>query len=732
MTKIIYTRTDEAPALATHSLFPIVRKFLAWAGVSPELADISLAGRILAKFSQNFADGDSRRDALAWLGEMVKEPDANIIKLPNISASLSQLEEAVGELRSQGFSLPEWPKGNDSETPVGRAYAGILGSAVNPVLREGNSDRRVALSVKNYARENPHSMGEWSKDSRTHVASMSEGDFYSSEQSILIEKSDSFRIEFFDKEKKNRILKDNLLVEEGDIVDSAVMSCRSLRQFFADEMAQAKREGILLSLHLKATMMKVSDPIIFGHALEIYFKDVFEKYKNVFATLGVVPRNGLADLYVRIKSLSASVQDAIKKDIEACHDKGPDLAMVDSDRGITNFHVTSDVIIDASMPACIRNSGKMWGKDGKPHDTKALIPDRCYAGIYQEVLDFCKEQGAFNPATMGSVSNIGLMAGKAQEYGSHDKTFEMEEGGIIHIVNEEDKILMEHKIEKGDIFRVCQTKDKAIADWVKSAIKRAEATLQPMVFWLDKQRAHDRNLVESVNFHLHQKKNVGKIEISILAPREAMKYTLERVARGSDTISVTGNVLRDYLTDLFPILELGTSAKMLSIVRLLKGGGLFETGAGGTAPRHMRQFLDENHLRWDSLGEFLALSVSLQDLGEKTKNEKILRLAESLEKAIERHLKNGKAPSRKVGETDTRGSHFYLARYWAEELASVEEDPCVQKLHADLEKNEESVMEELREIQGTSVDIGGYYHPCPQKTSAAMRPSPTFNSIMDS
>ena len=730
--KIIYTQTDEAPALATHSLFPIIGKFLAWAGVVVELKDISLAGRILAKFSQSSSDGPHCEDALAGLGEMVKGPDANIIKLPNISASVSQLEEAIRELRAQGHSIPDFPKGDACDNPVGKVYAGILGSAVNPVLREGNSDRRVASSVKNYARANPHSMGEWSKDSHTHVASMSEGDFYSSEQSILVEKAGSFRIEFFDKEKNSQILKDNLVTEEGDIVDSAVMNCHALRHFFADEMNKAVESDLLLSLHLKATMMKVSDPIIFGHAIETYFKSVFEKHEDTFATLEIVPRNGLADLYAKIESLPSDVQEEIKKDMEACYESGAELAMVDSNRGITNFHVSSDVIIDASMPACIRNSGKMWGRDGQLRDTKALIPDRCYAGIYQEVIDFCKKHGAFNPATMGSVSNIGLMAKKAEEYGSHDKTFEVEQEGVIHIINEEDKILMEQEVSQGDIFRVCQTKDEAISDWVKSAINRARATGQPLVFWLDKQRAHDRNLIESVNFHLHQEKDIGEIETLIRSPREAMKYTLERVASGKDTIAVTGNVLRDYLTDLFPILELGTSAKMLSIVRLLKGGGLFETGAGGTAPRHARQFIDENHLRWDSLGEFLALAVSLQDLGEKTKDDKILRLGEALDRAIGKHLKNGKAPSRKVGELDTRGSHYYLALYWAEELAAVEKDASIQKLYADLKENEVKIVEEIKGASGTSVDIGGYYRPCPQKTGRAMRPSPTFNALIDS
>ena len=696
-----------------------------------ELKDISLAGRILAKFSSNFS-GSRHEDALAILGEMVKDPDANIIKLPNISASMSQLKDAVRELRSQGFSIPELPDENCLENSVGKRYAGILGSAVNPVLREGNSDRRIALSVKNYARENPHSMGEWSKNSRTHISSMSEGDFYSSEQSILVEKASLFRIEFFYNEKESRILKDNITMDEGDIIDSSVMSCRSLRQFFNDEMIQAKESGVLLSLHLKATMMKISDPIIFGHAIEIYFKTVFEKYKDIFATLGIIPRNGFADVYAKIKSLSPKIQEEIKRDIEDCYEKGPDLAMVDSDKGITNFHVTSDIIIDASMPACIRNSGKMWGRDGKLRDTKALVPDRCYAGIYQEIVDFCKKHGAFNPTTMGSVSNMGLMAKKAEEYGSHDKTFEMEEDGLVRIINEKDETLMEQKVEKGDIFRACQTKDEAVSDWVKSAIKRARTVNQPMVFWLDKQRAHDRNLIESVNFHLHQEKNIEKVEVSILAPRDAMKYTLDRMVRGCDTISVTGNVLRDYLTDLFPILELGTSAKMLSVVRLLKGGGLFETGAGGTAPRHVQQFVEKNHLRWDSLGEFLALSVSLQDLGEKTSNGKILLLAETLDRAIGRHLKNDKAPSRKVGELDTRGSHFYLALYWAEELASGNKDAFVEKFYAQLKENEIKIVKELNAVHGASVEMGGYYHPCPKKISAAMRPSLTLNSIIDS
>ena len=730
MAKIIYTRTDEAPALATHSLLPIIRKFLEWAGVSVELADISLAARILAQFPEDLSRGQYTEDALAILGGKVKEADANIIKLPNISASIPQLKAAIAELQGQGFPVPELPGGEDFGNSVGQKYAAVLGSAVNPVLREGNSDRRVAAAVKNDAKANPHSMGAWSKDSRTCVSSMSEGDFYSSEQSILVEKSDPLRIEFFGSEKEGRVFKDDIAVEEGDIVDSAVMSCQALNQFFATEIDRAKEEGMLLSLHLKATMMKISDPIIFGHAIKTYFKDVFEKYENVFTTLGIVPKNGLADLYARIKSLSPEDQAAIKRDIEACYDRGADLAMVDSDRGITNFHVPSDIIIDASMPACIRNSGKMWGRDGSARDTTALIPDRCYAGIYREVIEFCKEHGALDPTTMGSVSNMGLMAKKAEEYGSHDKTFEMEEEGVIRIVNEEDKTIMEHKVEKGDIFRACLTRDEAVSDWVRSAVKRAKSTGQPIVFWLDKQRAHDRNVIESVNFYLHQEKDIKGVDVSILAPHEAMKYTLERVVQGQDTISVTGNVLRDYLTDLFPILELGTSAKMLSIVRLLKGGGLFETGAGGTAPRHVRQLVDENHLRWDSLGEFLALSVSLQDLGEKEGDERILRLADSLDKAIDRHLKNGKAPRRKTGELDTRGSHFYLAHYWAEELARIEKDASVQELHTYLKDNEDTIVEELRSVQGKPVDIGGYYHPSAKKLESVMRPSQTLNSII--
>ena len=719
MAKIIYTLTDEAPALATHSLLPVIGKFLGWAGISVEQADISLAGRILAKFSEV-------EDDLAKLGNMVKEPDANIVKLPNISASVPQLEDAIRELQSQGFSVPDFAKGGD----VGKVYGAVLGSAVNPVLREGNSDRRVAGSVKNYAKSNPHSMGAWSQDSRTHVSSMSEGDFYSSEQSILIDKSGSFRIEFVGSDKSIRILKDNVAMDEGDILDSAVMSCRALKQFFEKEMVEAKDSGILLSLHLKATMMKISDPIVFGHAIGTYFKSVFEEYGDVLMAHGFVPKNGLADLHTKIELLTPELQEDILRDIQACYDQGAELAMVDSERGITNFHVPSDVIIDASMPACIRNSGKMWGRDGKPKDTKALIPDRCYAGIYQEIIEFCKNHGAFNPSTMGSVSNIGLMAKKAEEYGSHDKTFEIEEDGVVRIINQEEETLMEHKVEKGDIFRACQTKDEAILDWVKSAVNRAKATNQPIVFWLDKQRAHDRNLIESVNFYLYQEKDIGDVEVVIRTPSEAMKYTLDRVVQGQDTISVTGNVLRDYLTDLFPILELGTSAKMLSIVRLLKGGGLFETGAGGTAPKHVRQLVEENHLRWDSLGEFLALAVSLQDLGEKMKDEKVLLLAKTLDRAVEKHLKNDKSPARTVGELDTRGSHFYLALYWAEELALVEKDASIQKLHTDLKDNEKKIVEEFSAVQGKPVDLGGYYRLCPEKASTVMRPSRIFNTIV--
>ena len=731
MAKIVYTHTDEAPALATGSLLPIFGKFLAWADISVETADISLAGRILAKFPEYLAEDQRREDALGRLGNMVQEADANIIKLPNISASIPQLKNAIAELQSQGFGVPDFPKGDESDNAIGKIYSGILGSAVNPILREGNSDRRVAASVKNTAKANPHSLGAWSKNSDTHVSSMSEGDFYSSEQSVLAEKSGSFRIEFFDKKKNPRVLKDNMVVGEGDIVDSAVMSRRLLIQFFSDEMCDARERGLLLSLHLKATMMKISDPIIFGCAVETYFKDVFETYESVFATLGITPRNGLVDLYAKIRSLAPDVREEIERDIQACYEKGPEPAMVDSDQGITNFHVPNDIIIDASIPACIKNSGKMWGRDGTLKDTKALVPDRCYAGIYQEVIDFCKNHGAFDPTTMGNVSNVGLMAKKAEEYGSHDKTFEMEEDGIVRIIDDEDRTLMEHQVEEGDIFRVCETSDEAVSDWVKSAVKRSKTTGKPIVFWLDKQRAHDRSLIESVNFHLHQEKGVGDIDASIMDPRKAMKHTLERVAQGRDTISVTGNVLRDYLTDLFPILELGTSAKMLSIVRLLKGGGLFETGAGGTAPKHLRQFIEENHLRWDSLGEFLALSASLQDLAEKTNDDRVLRLAETLDKAVEKHLKNGKSPHRKVGEIDTRESHFYLALYWACELASVEEDRSARDLHQYLNDNEGNIVEELREIQGTGVDIGGHYHPCPKKVRAAMRPSRTFNFIVD-
>ena len=731
MQKIIYTQTDEAPVLATYSLFPIMRKFLSMGGISLELRDISLAGRILARFGEYLNDDQHVEDALAALGEMVGRPEANIIKLPNISASTPQLEGAVKELQAQGLSVPDVPGEGDFSGSIGKRYAGVLGSAVNPVLREGNSDRRVAISVKEYARQNPHSMGSWSKESKTHISSLAEGDFYSSEQSVSIERSGAYRIEFSGKDKQERILKDDIPVDEGDIVDSAVMSKELLCQFFADEMKKAKDERVLLSLHLKATMMKVSDPIIFGHAIETYFKDVFRKHENVFATLGIVPRNGLADLYRKIESLELAAREEIKKDIESCYAKGPELAMVDSDKGITNFHVPSDVIIDASMPACIRNSGKMWGRRGDLQDTKALIPDRCYAGMYQEVINFCKQHGAFDPATMGSVANMGLMAKKAEEYGSHDKTFELEEEGVIRIFNDNDEILMEHKVGKGDIFRVCQTKDEAIADWVKSSVVRAQTSGQPIVFWLDQQRAHDGNLIERVNFYLHQERDIEKVEHSIRSPQEAMVYTLERVAQGKDTIAVTGNVLRDYLTDLFPILELGTSAKMLSIVRLLKGGGLFETGAGGTAPRHVQQFLEENHLRWDSLGEFLAMSVSLQDLGEKTKNSRILRLAETLDRAIGRHLSCNRSPSRKTGEIDTRGSHFYLALYWAQELALVEPDSNIQGFSRYLEENEAVIMGELNGAQGGPVDVGGYYRPCPQKTSAIMRPSGTLNKVID-
>ncbi|TXK36902.1 NADP-dependent isocitrate dehydrogenase [Pontibacter qinzhouensis] len=733
--KIAYTITDEAPALATYSFLPIVKTFTQAADIAVETRDISLAGRILATFPENLTDSQKQNDELAYLGELAKTPEANIIKLPNISASIPQLTAAIKELQGQGYNIPDYPADpkTDAEKEVKARYAKVLGSAVNPVLREGNSDRRVAEAVKQYAKKNPHSMGAWTSDSKTHVAHMTDGDFYGTEQSVVVEEAGEVKIEFVGADGSTKTLKEGLKLKAGEVIDSSVMSKKALRAFFEKEIADAKATGVLLSLHLKATMMKVSDPIMFGHAVTVFFKDVFEKHAALFKELGVDPSNGLGDVYAKIKSLPEDQRAAIEADLNAAKENGPALAMVDSDKGITNLHVPSDVIIDASMPAAIRSSGKMWGADGKLHDTKAIIPDRSYAGIYQEVIKFHKENGAFDVTTMGTVPNIGLMAQKAEEYGSHDKTFQIAESGTVRVVDAAGNSLMEHKVEEGDIWRMCQTKDLPIQDWVKLAVTRARITNTPAIFWLDPQRAHDANLIKKVERYL-QDHDTNGLEIKIMSPVEAMRYSCERTKAGQDTISVTGNVLRDYLTDLFPILELGTSAKMLSIVPLLDGGGLFETGAGGSAPKHVQQFVEENYLRWDSLGEFLALAVSLEDLAYKTKNEKAEVLAEALNQANSKFLENDKSPARKVGQIDNRGSHFYLALYWAQALAEQTKNQELKekftKLAQELTENEGKIVDELISAQGKPVDIGGYYHPDVEKAEKAMRPSETLNAAL--
>jgi isocitrate dehydrogenase len=735
--KIIYTQTDEAPALATYSLLPIVEAFTGAAGVDVETRDISLAGRILANFADHLSPEQRQSDDLAELGELAKTPAANIIKLPNISASIPQLAAAIKELQAQGYQLPDYPEEpkTDAERDVRKRYAKVLGSAVNPVLREGNSDRRVAEPVKQYAKKHPHSMGAWSADSKSHVAHMSDGDFYGSEQSAVIERDDSVRIEFVADTGDTTVLKEKTPVLAGEVIDAAVMSREALRAFFATETEAAKAEGLLLSLHLKATMMKVSDPIMFGHAVTVYYADVFAKHADLFETLGVDPNNGIGDVYAKIASLPEQQKAGVEADLQAVYQSRPELAMVNSDKGITNLHVPSDIIIDASMPAALRTSGQMWGPDGKLHDTKAMIPDRCYAGIYQEVFKDCKKHGAFDVPTMGSVSNVGLMAQKAEEYGSHDKTFEIAANGKVQVVDANGNTLLQHQVSTGDIWRMCQTKDLPIRDWVKLAVNRARATGSPAVFWLDKNRAHDANLIRKVQQYLPEHDTNG-LDIQILAPVEAMRFTLARVRAGQDTISVTGNVLRDYLTDLFPILELGTSAKMLSIVPLLAGGGLYETGAGGSAPKHVQQFVAENHLRWDSLGEFLALAVSIEELAAKTDNSKAEILAAALNTANGQFLDSNKSPSRKAGELDNRGSHFYLAVYWAEALAAQTRDADLQQQFAAIAKqlsdNETKIIDELNGVQGSPIDIGGYYHPDPARAAAAMRPSATLNSIIDS
>ncbi|MDJ0793855.1 MAG: NADP-dependent isocitrate dehydrogenase [Woeseiaceae bacterium] len=737
MSKIIYTKTDEAPALATYSFLPIIKAFTDAAGIDVELRDISLAGRILANFPDNLTEEQRIGDALGELGELAKTPGANIIKLPNISASIPQLVAAIEELQSQGFDVPDYPEepASDAEREIQGRYAKVLGSAVNPVLREGNSDRRVALAVKNYAKANPHSMGAWSKDSRSHVAHMDDKDFFSSEQSAIVAEAGNLRIEHTDTDGNLTVLREAVPVQQHEVVDSTVMNAAALQAFFAREIDAAKEEGVLFSLHLKATMMKVSDPIMFGHCVRAYYSDVFDKHAALFDEIGVDANNGIGDVYAKIAELPDAQRTEVEADLEAQYASRPAQAMVDSDNGITNLHVPSNVIIDASMPAAIRSSGMMWGPDGKLADAKMVIPDRCYAGMYQEIIQYCKDNGAFDVATMGNVCNVGLMAQKAEEYGSHDKTFEIAGDGKVTVTDEGGKVLMEHNVEQGDIWRMCQTRDLPIRDWVKLAVARARATNSAAIFWLDENRAHDRNLIGLAEKYLKEHDTDG-LDIRILAPVEAMRATLERVSAGDDTISVTGNVLRDYLTDLFPILELGTSAKMLSIVPLLAGGGLYETGAGGSAPKHVQQFLKEGHLRWDSLGEFLALAVSIEDLADKTGSKAARVVANALNEANGRYLGENKAPSRKVNELDNRGSHYYVARYWAEAMATNDEDGELAEQFAApakaLADNEATILAELLNAQGDAVDIGGYYQPDDMRASAAMRPSATLNSIIDS
>ena len=737
--RIIYTETDEAPALATQSFLPIVQAFTRAAGIQVETRNISLAGRILANFPDNLTAEQRVDDALSELGELAKTPEANIIKTPNISASVPQLKAAIAELQAKGFAIPGYPEepANDEEKSIKTRYTKVLGSAVNPVLREGNSDRRVATAVKDYAKQHPHSMGAWSEDSKSHVASMSEGDFYGSEKSVVIAKAGAgdIKIEFVSADGSTQTLKEKTAVLDGEVIDASLMSVNKLRAFFEQSAQDAKQEGVLLSLHMKATMMKVSDPIIFGHAVDVYYKDVFAKHAATFDKLGVDTRNGLGDVYAKIVELPEAERQQIETDIDAVYASRPELAMVDSDKGVTNLHVPSDVIIDASMPAAIRNSGGMWGRDGKLHDTCAMIPDRNYAGIYQATIDFCKQHGAFDPKTMGNVSNVGLMAQKAEAYGSHDKTFEMSADGAVRVVDANGNTLLEHEVEKGDIWRMCQTKDLPIQDWVKLGVTRARLTGLPAIFWLDEERAHDANIINKVATYLKEHDTKG-LDIQIMSPMDATYYTLQRVKEGKDTISVSGNVLRDYLTDLFPILELGTSAKMLSIVPLLAGGGLFETGAGGSAPKHVQQLLEENHLRWDSLGEFLALAVSIEDMAIKSDSSKIKVLAEALDKANGEFLRNDNSPSRKVGELDTRGSHFYLTLYWAQALADQNDDGELKTLFTPVAKqladNETLIVNELNSVQGKLVELGGYYLTDRSKVIQVMRPSETFNTVIDS
>ena len=736
-TKIIYTLTDEAPALATYSLLPIIKAFTGAANVAVETRDISLAARVIANFPERLTATQKMGDALSELGQIVKLPEANIIKLPNVSASIPQLESVIAELQAHGYDIPNYPSNpqSDEDKALKATFSKVLGSAVNPVLREGNSDRRAPASVKSYAQKNPHSMGAWSADSKTAVASMSEGDFYGSEKSTTTTDATQFTIQFESADGSIEELKAPASLQAGEIIDAAVMSQSSLRDFLTQAIAQAKEQGVLFSVHMKATMMKVSDPIIFGQAVSVFFEDVFKKHALVFEELGINANNGFGDVLSKIETLEPSQKAEIQADIQAVYAKQPDVAMVDSDKGITNLNIPSDVIIDASMPAMIRTSGQMWNKDGEQQDTMAVIPDRCYAGVFQETISFCKKHGAFDPTTMGSVSNVGLMAQKAQEYGSHDKTFQMTAAGTVRVISTDGVVLLEQSVEVGDIFRMCQVKDAPIQDWVKLAVNRARATKLPTIFWLDGQRAHDEKMIKKVNKYLLDH-DTTDLEIHIMSPEEATRFTLKHVKAGKNVISVTGNVLRDYLTDLFPILELGTSAKMLSIVPLMNGGGLFETGAGGSAPKHVQQLLSENHLRWDSLGEFLALAVSLEHLATTFDMPKAQVLATTLDAATAKFLDNDKSPSRKVGELDNRGSHFYLAMYWAQALAAQTQDIELQMQFTSvaeaLSANESIIISELNAVQGASVELGGYYQPNPELVSKVMRPSATLNAMIDS
>ena len=735
MSKIIYTKIDEAPALATYSLLPIIQAFTRGSGIELETRDISLAGRILSTFPEKLKPEQQISDHLAELGKLTQSPEANIIKLPNISASVPQLKDAIRELQDKGYALPDYPENpqTEEEHSVKSRYAKVLGSAVNPVLREGNSDRRAANSVKRYAQQHPPRLKAWDPDSKTRVAHMEEGDFYGSEKSAVIGDTQGVRIEFVDPNGSVTVLKEKVEITRGEVIDTSVMNVRKLRQFYSEQIEQCQKDQVLLSLHLKATMMKVSDPVLFGHAVSIYYSELFEKHSELFEELGINPNNGLGDVNAKIQNLPQEQQDQIKQDIEGIYQNRPELAMVDSDKGITNLHVPNNVIIDASMPVVIRDGGKMWGPDGTLQDTLALIPDRCYATMYQEVIEDCQKNGAYDPSTMGNVANVGLMAQKAEEYGSHDKTFFASGTGTIRLVDESGNSMLEQNVEKGDVFRMCQVRDAPIRDWVKLAVKRARETGSPAVFWLDPERQHHACLIEKVNNCLEEENTEG-LDLRILAPVEAMRFSLERIRRGEDTISATGNVLRDYLTDLFPILELGTSARMLSIVPLMKGGGLFETGAGGSAPKHVQQFLEEGHLRWDSLGEMLALGVSFEHLASVHKNTAASIFSETVDQAVGQYLENRRSPSRKVHELDNRGSHFYFALYWAQALAEQEADPELQSrfssIAGELLVNENKILEELDAAQGDPVDIGGYFMPDDQKASEAMRPSQTLNKII--